>query len=204
MIGPIAVFLDANYVRRGAEELFGRRDPTVNWRGLADALLGGRALLRVYYYDALITKWNAPEVGRYSPEERKQKRAEFAQLVNKRYLSARNIARIPYFSARLAECRGRYPYTQQKGVDTKISLDMLDLSRRGAFRVAVLVSGDGDLAEVVERVTADGHHVELAHYAGSVSDRLRDAADISTILTRDFMAPFVQWPPHSAENAAAP
>lgn len=45
-----------------------------------------------------------------------------------------------------------YPTVQQKGVDTLIALDMVRLAGRGAFGLAVLVSGDRDLAEVVRTV----------------------------------------------------
>ena len=64
---------------------------------------------------------------------------------------------------------------------------MLDLSRKGAFDIAVLASGDGDLVEVVATVTADGRHVELAHYQGSAGAPLRQICDSCRILDADFI-----------------
>ena len=55
-----------------------------------------------------------------------------------------------------------YPTVQQKGVDTLIALDMVRLASRGAFEMAIIISGDRDLAEVVRTVQDYGISVQVA------------------------------------------
>ena len=52
--------------------------------------------------------------------------------------------------------------SQQKGVDTLITLDMVRLASRGAFEMAIIISGDRDLAEVVRTVQDYGISVFVA------------------------------------------
>ena len=55
-----------------------------------------------------------------------------------------------------------YPEHQQKGVDTLITLDMVRLASRAAFDVAIVMSGDRDLAEVIRTVQDYGVRVIVA------------------------------------------
>ena len=55
-----------------------------------------------------------------------------------------------------------YSSSQQKGVDTLMTLDMVRLASRGAFETAIVVTGDRDLAEVVRTVQDYGIRVQIA------------------------------------------
>ena len=55
-----------------------------------------------------------------------------------------------------------YPDRQQKGVDTLMTLDMVRLASRSAFEIAIVISGDRDLAEVVRTVQDYGVRVLIA------------------------------------------
>ncbi len=67
------------------------------------------------------------------------------------------------------------PY--EKGVDVKISIDMLVHSQNKNYDVAVLVSGDSDFEDALQAVKNNGQQVEVALLGQNTSQRLRDVAD---------------------------
>jgi uncharacterized LabA/DUF88 family protein len=77
----------------------------------------------------------------------------------------------------------------EKGVDMRIGVDMLLQASKNLFDVAILVSGDGDLAEAVRAVKDLGKHVELAALAKGRSWELVQSADVVTSITSKDMAP---------------
>jgi uncharacterized LabA/DUF88 family protein len=52
---------------------------------------------------------------------------------------------------------------EQKGIDTLIVLDLVRLARRSAFDMAILCTGDRDLAEAVREAQSLGARVALVH-----------------------------------------
>ncbi|MFX5081087.1 NYN domain-containing protein, partial [Acinetobacter baumannii] len=89
----------------------------------------GRKLLRAYYY-------NAP----LPPEDP-------AAKAHQSFLNY--LKRVPYVAVRLGRLERRADGFVEKGVDIQIAVDMLRLAFVNAYDIAVLVSGDGDFAEVV-------------------------------------------------------
>ncbi len=49
--------------------------------------------------------------------------------------------------------------TEEKGVDTRLSVQMLDLAVNGAYDVAALISHDADMTPAVQFVQARGKRV---------------------------------------------
>ncbi len=80
-----------------------------------------------------------------------------------------------------------YPDRQQKGVDTLITLDMVRLASRSAFEVAIVISGDRDLAEVIRTVQDYGIRVLIAtpNRASVASEVLQLADDVIDITEDD-------------------
>lgn len=66
----------------------------------------------------------------------------------------------------------------QKGVDTLITLDLVRLAQRGAFRTAVLVAGDQDLAEPVRTAQDAGCRVLIAT-VGSQASLAKELAQLA-------------------------
>ena len=82
-------------------------------------------------------------------------------------------------------CDGEIHYTTEKEVDTSIVADMLRLAAVDAFDVAILLSGDSDLAPAVDGVRTLGKQVYVATWMGrGLSPRIRhlafDHIDLST------------------------
>lgn len=70
------------------------------------------------------------------------------------------------------------PQVEQKGVDTLLALDMVRLAQRRAYDMALLFSGDRDLAEAVRDSQDEGRRILLVHPANAgVATELRHLAD---------------------------
>ncbi len=70
------------------------------------------------------------------------------------------------------------PELEQKGVDTRITLDIVRLAQRRVYDAAILVAGDRDLAEPVQLAQEEGCRMILAvPDGGSVAWELRQIAD---------------------------
>lgn len=65
---------------------------------------------------------------------------------------------------------------QQKGVDTLMVLDLVRLAQRGAYDVAVIFSGDRDIAEAVRAAQDEGRRVVLV-----VPDERSSATDLRSL-----------------------
>ena len=81
----------------------------------------------------------------------------------------------------------RYP-PHEKGIDIKIATDMLVHGHRNNYDVAILVSGDTDFADAIQAVKNLGHHVEVALFASSGSQKLREVADRVVIIDNSFLS----------------
>ena len=87
-------------------------------------------------------------------------------------------------AARLAHMQNRNPMVRQKGVDTLIVLDLIDLASSHDQHISVLMSGDQDLAPAVEKVHEMGGRVLLlkAPRATGIGQDLRRAVSGSVVL----------------------
>ena len=167
------LFVDAAYVLAQAGRLLvgtsRRHRMQCDFGGIYRALLAaaGRAtdqpLLRTYWYDA------APHA-QPTPEQRV-------------------VAAIPRVKLRL----GRLTDTGQKGVDSKITRDLMVLARERAIDTAILVTGDDDLREAVLDIQDLGLQVVLVGVAGYLfdqSEELVNAADERLLLDLRELAPY--------------
>lgn len=77
----------------------------------------------------------------------------------------------------------------QKGVDTRIVVDVISLAQSGAYDTGILVSGDSDLAEAIEWVREHTQkRIENAFIQCKAwSEEIRKAADIKITLTKEFL-----------------
>lgn len=112
---------------------------------------------------------------------------------------------------------------QQKGVDLRLGLDLVEVARHGSAKVAYLLSGDDDLAEAVEAAQDLGMKVVLLaledknRYLGikSVAEHLAYKVDRIVVLpqelihttfspaTRDTATPASQVPPRPGPGPSA-
>ncbi len=182
----IAVFVDAGYLyAQGSALLAGTRqqrpqiklsiDDVVGClKNLANEAANDARLLRIYWYDGL------QRGGRLSTEQ-----------------SA--IAHASDVKLRLGMVNGS---GEQKGVDSLIVTDMIDLARNGAISDAVIVSGDEDIRVGVQVAQTYGvrvHLVGIEPARGSQSPDLLREADTCHELNSAEVAQWMTIMPDRAE-----
>lgn len=182
MAERVGVFLDgANFYHQSKENL-GRTD--VDLGAFAEWLVGPtRTLVRTYYYTVRLT----PDHG----QEQREKQQKFLGALD----------RIPYLEVRHGKlvrrdvvcdaCGDRQQKWVEKGVDMRIGVDMLTAAAKDMIDVAVLVSGDGDLAEAIRAVKELGKHVEVAAFPRGRAYELVQVADVSRDLEAGELKPFL-------------
>jgi uncharacterized LabA/DUF88 family protein len=82
----------------------------------------------------------------------------------------------------------------QKGVDTRIVVDVISLAQSDAYDVGIIVSGDSDLAEAIEWVR---EHTQKRIWNAFIqckswSEEIRKAADVKITLTKDDLSKMCQ------------
>jgi uncharacterized LabA/DUF88 family protein len=167
----VAVFIDGSNLYKALFSAFG--NSYLDYEAFVRKLLGDRKLLRTYYYNALPNQSADP----------------LAYQSRQRFIEA--LRHIPYFQVVL----GRIEYREQngnkvpqeKGVDIRIAVDMLDLAFKKAYNTAILVSGDSDFDRAIEVVKAMGFHVENVRVEGQNSKLLDQCCDKTTILDTVFL-----------------
>lgn len=189
-------FLDVGYLKAASASALGRPvrdirplpDQWVQWlEGLGDRIPGSPAFLRAYWYD-----------GAYDPRHQRYQ-------AQRKYFDS--IADVPGIQVRLGHLRVEKsqswhyavkaalkragieeevftehfefkPRLEQKGVDTRITLDMVRLAQRRVYTAAILVAGDRDLAEPVRVAQDEGCFIFVAiPTGGGLAPELRQLAD---------------------------
>lgn len=163
-------FVDAGYLRelgarvhdRSPSELF---IDGVRLREWLRELVEPFRFLRGYVYD-----------GRFEPDHARAD-AQAEQL--------EDLAETAQIRVRLGMLRDRPKRggVEQKGVDTLLVLDMLQMAQQNAYDIAVLVTGDADFAEAADTVQRLGRQVSVPalEELHGLSKELRQVADFVPI-----------------------
>ncbi|MSP03313.1 MAG: NYN domain-containing protein [Acetobacteraceae bacterium] len=173
----IAVFVDAGYLfAQGSTALCGSKQPRTSCLLVGDIVINklkqaaieqseGAALLRIYWYDAM------------GP----------GGLTRQQEI----VADWPNVKLRLGAMNSQ---GQQKGVDSLIVTDLIDLARNRAFADALIVTGDEDTRIGVQIAQSYGvrvHVLGITPARGSQSKQLRQEADTLIEWDRDTISTFL-------------
>ncbi len=112
---------------------------------LVSELVGGRDLIRPYYYCSV-------------PEKPSQGNLDFIRSL--KYLGFKVVQKT---LKKRYDATGK-EYFVEKGVDVALVIDMLGMAYKNAYDVAVLIAGDGDYVGVTEEVRRLGKRVEIAFF----------------------------------------
>jgi uncharacterized LabA/DUF88 family protein len=168
----LGIFVDAGYLfAQGSQAITGdvvkRQQLSLNEQsvitqliGTSEQLSGGTPLLRIYWYDA---------IGSSGPT-----------LEQKRLASSNNV------KVRMGTLNGS---GQQKGVDSMIVIDMIELARNHAIADAVLISGDEDVRVGVQFAQNYGVRV---HLIGIANEHDKNHQSLSLIQEADT---HTEWTP---------
>jgi uncharacterized LabA/DUF88 family protein len=167
----VMIFIDGNNLYHELKGHFGRSD--LDFAKFCQKLAGRRTLVRTYYYNASVDSDREPD--------RHSRQLKFF----------RSLQRLPYFELRL----GRLVYFDwpkqppiEKGVDVKLSTDMVVHAFRNSYDTAILVSGDTDYSPALQAVKDQGKHVESALFGKQTSMHLREISDRTIEINKKFLS----------------
>lgn len=177
------VFVDGGNLYAGVK--FGLHlQKSVDIDSLIKKLTSGRCLVRAYYYTTPSPHPNSSQGKAHQRFLDKLGWIENLQLRRGRVVPRRSIVECP-------KCGKAFEYNvyTQKGIDSRIAVDMVTLAVRDAYDTAILVSGDSDLAEAVNYIREQTNKkVENACVPGkSWAKTLREAVDKRIPLTREYL-----------------
>ncbi len=185
----VAVFVDAGYLfAQGSVALAGKRQPRnsveLNQSAAIDKLkntardmAGDSSLLRIYWYDGLLRQTLTPE----------QESLAYADDVKLRLGIVNQSG-------------------QQKGVDSLIVMDLVDLARNRAISDAVLLSGDEDVRIGVQIAQSFGvrvHLIGITPSRGSQSRLLMQESDTTTEWSISDIGKVLRLNPQPAHGAVS-
>lgn len=178
----VCVFIDgANFYHQCRDNL-GRTD--VDFGAFAALVVGpARSLVRTYYYTCRLTPDHAEDM-------RKAQEKFLGALDHINYLEVR-LGKLVRRETKCKVCNNVEEKWMEKGVDMRLGVDMLAAAAKDMYDTAVLVSGDGDLAEAVRAVKEIGRHVEVAAFPKNRAYELVKAADVARDLTTAELKPLL-------------
>ncbi|MBA7693536.1 hypothetical protein ES703_102122 [subsurface metagenome] len=168
----VTIYIDGSNLYHSLKAGFSRTD--LDFEKFCNKLLGGRHLVRIYYYNVPLDQTKEPE--RYKDQQ-------------KFFLGMR---RLPYLEMRLGRLIYRNwpdepPY--EKGLDVKLATDILVHGFQDNYNVIIIVSSDSDFADALQAIKDRGKHVEIALFGQAwTGQHLRDVADKVITLNADFLS----------------
>ncbi|HEX4132840.1 MAG TPA: NYN domain-containing protein [Pirellulales bacterium] len=152
-MGRIAIFIDGAYLNFLLRD-FG--SPKIDYSLLVKELVGGRELLRAYYYDCLPYQSSSPTA---QEKERFGKKQKFFDALD----------RLSRFQTRLGrlEFRGKKddgsPIFEQKRVDILLGVDLVLLAAKHQITDAAILAGDSDFLPAIQAAKPEGLVTHLFH-----------------------------------------
>jgi len=162
------VFIDAMNIYESLRAL--GADTRLDYYKLAVKLAGPqRRMIRAHVYTGAYDQVRDPEL--YAQQMR---------FFNK-------VQRMPFVTLKTRPLLQRAGTYLQKGVDTLIATDMVSMAFLGHYDVAILVSGDGDLAPAADAVKAAGKQIIVATFVRSRSTAIAQSADQELVIGQEFL-----------------
>ena len=175
------MYVDAGYVRAELADL--RIDPLFGTTELLQPFnrkrIHGRFLTvsRVEIYDAIDRRW---AVVNEPADETSRRRAEQAKALEQH---VKRLRRLENTHVHLGELVGEKK-RRQKGVDVKITVDMLKASQARIVDYMILVAGDADFVPLLEAIKENGTHITAMGFSG-MAEGLIESADSIVYLADD-------------------
>ncbi|MBI2045553.1 NYN domain-containing protein [Candidatus Pacearchaeota archaeon] len=144
-------------------------DTKFDFENYANYLAGKEKLIRINYYNALVKKRINEKIWK--------KQSDFFNMLRK----------IPKCKITLCTRKSRLTllgeeYHTIKGDDISLALDMIEDCYNDKFDKVILISGDGDFSDLLNRVKKRQKEIEVCYFEGCASgDLLRKADKIRLI-----------------------
>jgi len=161
----VQIFIDGSNLYHGLKN--DCSNTMLDFTLFAGMLCRGRTLIRSTYYIGTID----------ATRNKDQAQGQQKFLSKLRY--------YPYLDVKTRPLTYKKGGAVEKGVDILIATDMLTGALRNCYDTAVLVSGDGDFAPVLDEIKRAGKQVENATFSSCRSDALVNASDLFIELTKE-------------------
>lgn len=192
----VMVFIDGSNFYHGLREEFeikkeeAHKFPTMDFSKFANFLCGtSRKLEKIYYYNAPLSQ-NDKDKESYKEQQRFFNSLKFVpNLIFTKGRLEKRFIKIEHKGIAKLFGKESVSFYVEKGIDVNIAVDMLKLAFTNQYDTAILVSGDGDFASVVEAVKSLGKKVECAYVSKRKCYHLRQAADRFISLDKNNLAP---------------
>jgi len=175
----IAILIDGNNFYKGCQLNFNRTDVDFRKLGLKLCRLVGGELLRIYYYNAHVSKTIDP-LG----YQRQQK--FFDNLRATPYITLK-LGHLVYHRLRNEQGFSSQFFPTEKGIDVQIAVDMIRLGLLKSCEGTILVSGDSDYIYAVRFAKDLGSNVYISSFPLGGSVELRNEGDGSIIMDHQFI-----------------
>jgi uncharacterized LabA/DUF88 family protein len=131
-----------------------------------------RELIEVCYYGSLIP--NDPNIK--GDDIRFAKQQAFYEMLKYKFRTFIKSAKSTQTTCRL--CGGTYPEHKEKGIDVALATDYLIYGLTNEYDVAIIVSGDSDLAPVMRKLRdrRPSMRTEIAQFKSMVGNELKQAS----------------------------
>lgn len=164
----VMIFIDGANLLHGCKNYKDKYQ--VDLLKLRDALVGGRRLIRAYYYGSFI-----PDAPNY---ESQIKFFDFLEYKGFKVIKSPLRKRTVEFECKTCGATHSTEESREKGVDIALATDMLSFGINDHYDTAIVVSGDYDYYRAIEEVQRNGKNVEIAYFKKSgISDRFIRCAD---------------------------
>ncbi len=166
MAPRVAIFVDGAYLDNVLKEEF--RGARIDYQALSNSLAGEADILRTYYYHCPVYQGDPP-----APEESERYSAQ------RRFFTA--LERLPRYEVRLGRLAHRgsdqsgNPIFEQKRVDIRLGVDLVQLAAKQVIQEAVLVAGDSDFIPAITAAKFEGALIPLYHGTRPHSDLWQEA-----------------------------
>ena len=179
----VMIFIDGGNLYSGVKEEL-KLAQSIKIDKLAEKLASGRRLVRVYYYTTPSPRPDSPQGKGHQRFLDKLGWIDYLQVRLGRIMPKE----YDYVCRKCGEKQTHRSHIQ-KGVDTRIVVDMVSMAVGGSYDIAILVSGDSDLAEAVDFIREHTNkQVENACVPGRGWARtLREASDRRISLTKEYL-----------------
>jgi len=160
MLEETIVFIDGEYLSLVAKRLLGSGKPGYDLGKFAFNLAKEQKLWcrKVFYYTA------PPYQSRKATKAENERKSRYDRFVNR--LARKGVI------VREGRCQRTGDGFRQKGVDTLLTMDLLEMPVSEEVKTVILVTGDTDFVPVLERIRSK-HGVKVVLYY--FADRVRDS-----------------------------
>lgn len=171
----VSIFIDAEYVIQSMKTLKGKPNTErikitdILWKEIVDYLLEGRTLKEILYYSSELDKGENPITYNKQVSYLRSLQNQIPDILLR-------MGKMQKVKVKMEETwlensdnreknKNKFIYTWvQKGIDVKMSVDLIVKAVKNEYETAIILAGDSDFEEVIREIRNFGKKVELVTF----------------------------------------